>query len=351
MPADEYELMFANGVAAYEGGRDEEATLLYLGARAIATKHRDPIKAYEALVRAAESSGQTRDETRTLALLIEASESPPRGASQYEQWLAQWLLLSHHVRTMPNPARAQAQLDRMEALVGTLSEIQPSDVPLARAALAMIEGRWIEALEWAERAWSLHRDGLGGRWRSNAAEKAVHASLRCGRLADAERWLAVLGETVENYAVSRLEWHNCYFDLALATGRVDEAASLAVRMEADAVAMQGNKLNIVNENVVRALLVSRHDDPADPLHPSRIRMRRHRTLNHGLSVDYRLACVRWAAGIEPQDDYFHWLHPPRVPRVATAHDLDDFQRRVERAATADVLSPRRRHAQGNLQAG
>jgi hypothetical protein len=334
VPTAEYRESYNDGHAAYRMSRYEEATLLFLRARSVAASHRALREECDALVWAAESSNLTANSSRTLALRFEAAASETGDAPTVQRWRVAKGVFDHYLYVQFDRARTMAQLRRLEGLAPQLSELVGSDVPLLHAKLCVETGDWANALAYAERAATLWSPGGFGWIESASARFAFRCSLRCGRLEDAKRWLEVLARTDQDRPDARLATHVYRTWLARATARNVDLETLSVPIEEEASRIQRDS-TFADAAIVRvALLIPRHGDPEASFHPARARLRSHQPRSRWLRVDYRLACLRWAAGIDPEDDEFYWINPHRVPESAFARDLTDFRARARRAQIA-----------------
>ena len=104
-----------------------------------------------------------------------------------------------------------------------------------------------------------------------------------------------------------------------------------------------SRVDVLRELTARVNLLDRAaGDPAARHHPARQELRRRSVARHDVSLrysarlmylDYRLASLRYAAGVQPVDDFYH-NHPETSTARLTPSDPVLFAERLGKARTA-----------------
>lgn len=315
--ASRFEELFDDGHAAYRAGRYREAVLHFAQAKEAARLARDTAGIFQAGVWEALSWRNVGDNKRAYALLFTLLAEADDRAPVYERWLAEknsyrlWLGLGRRTRE-----ERLARLERLEAFATCHPKVPTGDLPEIRASLEESGAHWAEALSHWEIAWT--RDDDTGYIKCGKAFGALESLLRLDRGEEAARWLVLLGETEQDRAGGRLRYGQaqalCGLYAPLDTRALD-AARHALEDALTGTDYDGNAA--ARHLLARLWLLLRPDqDPTDPLHPARAALRRRpetgRDWDRAITlVDYRLAGLRFLAGIPPCDDYYH-RHPSRA---------------------------------------
>ncbi len=327
--------------AAYDANRHREAALLYARAKAAAQASGDKADAFKAGYWEASSRYLLGENRLAYALLFALLTDAPEDAPVLERWYAEilayqlWLDLGRR-----NRAEETARLKGLEGFAASHPNVPPGDVPQLYALLAEASADWVEAVRYYEQAWTVHDEQNPGYNKSSKAYGAVEALLRLGRDAEAARWLELLRQTDQDSSIWRMLLHLGQALLALFRGGPRSEWDSARRaLEDDVLGTQ----SVFNSNV-RHLLARLHlllrpdEDPEDRFHPARDLLRqkpeRKRNWNRLSTVaDFRLASVRFAAGVPPCDDVYY-REPQVLPARINPPDPVDFARRVHRARLA-----------------
>lgn len=306
-----------DGHAAYRAGRKREAALHFAQAREAARLAQDTARSFQAGCWEADSWRMMGDYKRAYALLFTLLAEADDRAPILERWLAEsdsyilWVVLGRRTRH-----ERLERLKRLEAFATGHPQVPAGDLPQLRAELEESGARWAEALIHWEIAWT--RDDDTGYLKCGKAFGALQALLRLDRGEEAARWLALLGETEQDRAYGRLLYGQAQALCGLYAPPDTGVLEAARRALEDALTGTDHDENAAAWHLLARLwLLLRPDqDPADPLHPARAALRRRpetgRDWNRAITlVDYRLAGLRFLAGIPPCDDYYH-RHPSRA---------------------------------------
>jgi hypothetical protein len=229
-----------------------------------------------------------------------------------------------------NPARAE-----LEAALHTMSGVHPADYLHLRRQFYRLIGDDEAALDAAEKAWAAYDEALGSTssvgsifHRPSFLLNGFYIQLDRKELASAKQWLeGALREVLRDPCVNcEFNCLNAQLSLALAEGQgIAELRSLSRQIEAHA--MQLERIPSTDFQAIRvALLDQEHGDPYAPGHPSyralstrragdsvELASRYYRAL---LILDFRIAALRYAAGLEAVDDQYY--SKPQTPRERTS---------------------------------
>lgn len=339
--ADQFADDYKEARAAYDANRNQEAALLYARAQELAQRQGEKAQAFNAGFWEADAWRLVGKDRRAYSLLFKLLADAPEDAPVYERWLAEtmayqiWCTLGRRSR-----AERVARLQGLGDYGSSHPNVPPGDMPELWAVLAEDLADWDQALRSYEQAWTVHDEQNIGFRKCSKAYGAVNALLRLGRDAEATRWLELLGQTDQKKADGRRYFHLGQALLALFRigPRSDwEAAHRA--LEDDLAGTQSSSNAHARCFLARLCLLLRpEEDPENLYHPARDWLRRKPEIKRGwnrLSVlaDYRLAAVRYAAGMSACDDYYY-QKPQTLPAHIQPADPADFARRVQRARLA-----------------
>lgn len=329
--------LFKEGRQAYRADRNAEAALLYRSAASAALELGDRTAWFKSIVWAASATGSKGDIQTSLALLLEARQSEPEDAPQYEAWMSRKLLFHITKATRPERARLEQLLADLRSYA-TIHHAPAADLLVLEGTLFESCGDWQASLCRFEAAWQTS-DGIGY-YKSYVAYNAAYMCLQLGRFAACRDWLAALDRCGDT-CVPR--WRaELALKLALAEGQPFATLLSQLRTYADLAAgvQRDETAEVARELFARThLLDPNAGDPAADFHPSRAELRqrfRHRQdvhfryETHLLYLDYFLACLRYTAGVPATDDSFY-CQPQQVPPHLTPSDSDQFQCRLRKA--------------------
>ncbi len=328
---------------ADSNGRYVDGALLHEQSYHIARGHGMLALAFELGRRAASCWGIAGELDRKLAILLEILRSPPPDVLAADIFYARASMYEFFVYDKPNLKRAERTLDELERMVLADPTLPHANVPYLRAELRELQGRYAEALELLETSWMEHSPHAYAKYQW--ALYATRINLRLGRHVAAERWCEILGVTNIGDARSRANWHLMRGHVALFENSVNEAYQRSMDAEDAAAGVQSaeSEQRALDLRIRALLLDPSRGDPNSRHHPARKLMARRRAHQTQidmlfdwklLRIDYRLATVRHAAGIDPVDDLWY-SRAQKVSaqiRVVDRTDLLQRARHVRRAA-------------------
>lgn len=334
--------LYHDGLVAKRAGFAREGALLMEQAYRLAQQCHMPEAAFEAGVWAVDCY-ETFDPLHTLELLTELLADVPPQVDPAPVCHARLKAFHMYLFWMPSCQDITTRLEELERMVVTHPTIVlPSDVPYLRGRFSYSCGQWSSALEQFELAWSRYTPGRGFP-KHAIAQYAIHSNLQLRDRRAAGRWCAQLAEMHTDPSFDRVAWYEAQAETSLWDGRTDDAKIAAEAMEERAASLQRPdwQQRVCDLRVRTQLLHAPSDDPADARHAARqlltarvggklyvhVQYERLRLL-----ADYRLACVRHAAGVPPVDDLWY-QHPQTLPDRPPAAPAD-FQRRVFHARRA-----------------
>lgn len=322
---------------AYVESRYSEALLLYRRAASLALVVADRSAWYGYSVRAADVLFIKRDLHAALASILEARQLEPRDAPLGEAWWLRQLMFDVTQALHPVCSRLGQILADLRAY-GAERSLSMSDVSLLEGQLLFAQGNWRAGLAQIEISWRDHIEGEGC-WRTFKAYIAADCCLRLGDFTSCREWTAALDQCDRGAVETRSRSAALTLWLAVA-----EAQSVPVLLRYLRTYLDRERGPGVREAMSRVhLLDSSAGDPAADVHPTYGELRHplearqdvhSRYAAHLLHLDYRLACLRYAAGVPAVDDlYYRW--PQQVPTdpIAVA-DLSQLRHRLHKASIA-----------------
>jgi tetratricopeptide (TPR) repeat protein len=332
-----YQKFYSDAVGAYMNGRYHEAALLYEQAQRLAQKHGTPAQVFECGVWAAISWVDSAHPLRALTLLTDLlKEIPPSAVPDYV-WDARMQAFEISRCHNPQLSALRRKLAKLKNLAEDNTHLPQADVPLKSAHLLQAQGRYREALDQLELAWTYNYDNRGFA-NFYIAEGASLANLHLGHFDAARRWCEILGQTNIDIQASLVAWHVAQVHLALWEQNTVGAQAQACVAEEQTEGLQHPEYQQKAMAIrVRALLLQTNlGDPTAPRHPARYRLAQRIPgkpdvymvyERRRLLVDYRLAAVRYVVGMQPVDDLWY-TRPQTLPETMPTFDRDDFQKRV-----------------------
>ncbi len=310
-----YHDLHEDALDANKAGRYADEALLWRRAAAAALEIGDRAGWFKATVEAAAATQLVGDSQTALALLLDARQSEPADAPILNVWAARTLMYGIVRTTRPERGRLDALL---EDLCGYAAgrPVPAADLAALEAAFLDTVGDPRSALARCETAWQVH-DGAGY---SKCWSAAAAARLCVGldRPAACRDWIEAIGRADnDKFARVAIRQTQRRLDLALAecAPPADLTALLRTLTDRTLTTQAGDLAADLRDYAIRVhLLDPENGDPAHRLHPAWGELRRrlpHRWNVHYrfdarlLFLDYRLACLRHAAGLPAVDDKYH----------------------------------------------
>lgn len=243
----------------------------------------------------------------------------------------------------PSLARLGAMLGEVEDAAKECGKGHMAAFYGLRASLHGCCGRWEERADDWEMAWVEYRDG-SPLCRACIAYSALSACLGTSRESDVGRWREVLRSRAGADECARRKVPLAEVNLALRDSDYDRAAKQFEILEGERGEEQSVSVSTTLQNLgTRVNLLDQEcGDPGATGHSARVWMGRrhpgaldrHETYHRLLLLgDFRLACVRFAAGMGPVEDYWHrGSGVERRPGVA--YGRSELQCRIERCRRA-----------------
>jgi hypothetical protein len=309
---------------ARDARHHREAALLYEQALQLAIRHQLPTSAFTSAIYAAYCWQAAGDPIRALNALADALHDIPATADPSDVFQARLValwLISRGDGKLASLEKRLLQLERMANEDDRLPQRAPFYV---RMSLLMERGRWPEALEAIELAWSRPRRGFDYE-DYTLAFWAVDLNLRLRRRPEAGRWCELLEKEKMHSGPEGLPaFYISMISLALWDQRPRQARALSRHLEEAVIGIDGLFLQEWGKaSLVRSLLLDVSlGDPCHAQHLARLLLLRRPTGQQSsglryhwqvLLLDYRIAALRYAVGMAPVDDRFYTRHQ-RVPR-------------------------------------
>ena len=322
----------------YQKNRCYDAAVTYEQARRIAKEYLMPAEAAEAGVWAANCWDHAARPMKAYGLLMEILSTSEADLEILFCWYAKKRVFEISRCHFPDLEKLQQRLEALVQFQEEYLELPIADVYQMTGNLLQHQGQLQVALTEYELAWTTCDDL--GYVKYVKADDAAQCNLRLGKVAAAQRWCDLLGETETDLPSSRISWYTLQANLALYRGDYAQAEARATIAEEKQEMVQYGAGGPFVIRVRTLLLQPDLGDPAYPRHPARFRLRQpfqgkpnvFDVYNRALLVaDYRLACVRYCLGVPPVDDDWY-QQPQQLPtRLPPGFHPSDFQRRVQLA--------------------
>jgi hypothetical protein len=209
-------------------------------------------------------------------------------------------------------------LESLEERVRVLEDLSKSngdscrgEVLAFRNAIYSGRGMWAQALAEKEAQWT-NRDTAGACYDCQLSD-LVNDSIDAGDGDKAGFWCEQLKDKNPRSASCMVRKLSAEIDFALAYASINEAIAISKELYERYGAHDFARTSVSNLRIRCLLLDITMGDPSHPLHPARQILLRHRKackthaekFTRGLLIcDYRLACLRYAAGCAPREDLF-----------------------------------------------
>ncbi|MEM1179814.1 MAG: hypothetical protein AAGM22_15815 [Acidobacteriota bacterium] len=330
--------LLTDAFRARRSGQNAEALLLFLSASKEAKKLGDSSAWFKATVWAAESAAYLDKKSQMMSLLLEARAGEPPDRGNKEAALLRMLFFDYWCDYAPSLNRLAEGIEELKLF----AESQ-ADVRYEEARILQLRGLYSEALGILEKSWYMSAVS-SGYYRYAHARKACYCCLDLSDPAGASSWLRAirkLGQTSApglDVSIGFLE-----LNLALLKGSELPEIQRAYRSLQDAQARIDPDISALYFRVRIPLLDPAGFDPEDPTHPSRqaLSARWAKGLSvHSLFsrrrvlIDFRLASLRFALGIDPVDDLYYSKSQVIPALVVPGVALDDVARRLRKARAA-----------------
>jgi hypothetical protein len=332
--------------SAYRGGHFREALLFFRQAAGQAEMLGDRAAWFENLVWASKLASVLHDFPLALRLLVDARAAEPPDRPDHEAMLARIHQLEITLICNPLLPRVLEQLDDLRQFA-----ISPADIENILSRIALSRGHFAQAREGYERAWHMYTPSTGGFVKEAHAAGNINCCLEMGDVAGVKQWITALEGVVSSHDYyhkktvidSRLK-------LALLEGASFQELRGFFRASED-LAESEDDCRLFRARVL--LLDPDGGDPANRTHPVRQSLARrfgsrwsidNICARRMLLLDYRLAVLRYAAGITPVDDHYYSQRqalPVRLQPVVAENDLAERVRKARAAADWALASARK----------
>ncbi len=334
--------------SAYEAslaGRKQESLLLYCQAATKAKEEKINQLWLDSMHRAGAAALDLSKIPMAMRLFLEALAEEHRMPREITWVFIHDRLMELKIRrrSTPLPELVQA-LQRFRNILSEypqwqcLGDLQEADILAQR-------GLFSQAVSLLENVWQ--RSDLDQVSKLHTSRALMQCSLNLRRFDLLQAWLQKFREVETDYKNGqRLE--KCEHEIHLQLAQTQDVNRLKA-IERTAQDHIGNQNFSVLEDTFRhlsvriSLLDSVHGDPTDLAHPAKkaLRMRTASKWYKGihferrlLSLDYRIAALRYALGVAPVDDLYYTT-PQILSGVApTAHEPNDVQTRLNNAHVA-----------------
>lgn len=335
-----YDELLADAWRANRDDRHAEAAMLFRSSASAALEVGNRAAWFKAMVQAGVSTAMFGDYRGSLRLLIEARQSEPEEAPRHEAWLARSWVGDIILNTRPERSRLERLVADLRVFAGNDRE-KASAVSILEATWARQRGDFVRALALCEATYQLTDSDIS---RKYLAYSAAGICADVGKFTECREWHAALRQWKGSASADRYiaESELC---LALAEGQPLATLRELLRIYIDRASdvQRDDTADILRNAIVRVHLLDLDaGDPAGESHPSRAEFRSvpmmrqdvHRRYDRHLRcLDYRLACLRFSAGVPPAEDAYY-RNPQRVPVSLTAAQPEEFRQRLRKARLA-----------------
>lgn len=295
---------------------------------------------FKAMVRAGVATAMFGDYRGGLRLLIEACRAEPEDAPRQEAWLARKSVFEITLNTRPERSRLERLAADLRVFAANDRE-EANDLSTLEVVWAMRAGDAVKALALCEATYQLTASDDSRRY---LAYLAAVICADVNKLTECREWHAALnrwkGSATADRYIAELELR-----LALAEGQPLAKLRELLRIYIDRASdvQRDDTADILRDAIVSVYLLDLDaGDPAGESHPSRAEFRRLPMMRQNVHIrydwrlrclNYRLACLRFSAGVPPtEDDYYR--NPQRVPVSLTAAQRAACQQRLCKARIA-----------------
>jgi tetratricopeptide (TPR) repeat protein len=327
----------------YMAANNRVAVLGFRHAASEAREYNDGLIWYKATVWSSEALYSLGDLRGAFdAMMMARAEEPP--GAEFEHWLCRKIAFKVWLSWQPVRGKLEAALDDLETF-HRRSNYPKHDISIFRGEFAVARGLWEEALRYFEKAAAVFEGSEPGATKNGFAYAAALCCIKLRRFSATEDWIGAIYD--------EREWERgfetsiaCYqagARLTLARAKGADARTLErLLREFDDACAGADKAefrdHLLRERVRVGLMDSEAGDPDRSLHRSRNACRELRSAKLDslsqfersvLLLDYRLACLRFAVGLDQIDDEFAGVTAATV--TVKIADPNDFLRRLQHA--------------------
>ena len=327
---------------AYAEGRYGEAAVLFDREREDARDRKDRSRYLRDTVWAGICYQLAGRPTRAMALFVEVMDQCDVHPNQKDEWLVHVQLCEILRDYVGNRRTLSDQLHRLKVLEGVNPYWTRSDVLWLESGILEAEGRWNDACRLLEQAWVAGRRTF---MKFLIAEYAVRIHLAAGRDHEARQWALRLDETERHFSESRVASLEAHARLALWDNDLVALDRISRQLADETAGLQrplweGRALRI---RIRASLLKPDLGDPMDLAHPARqllrVRLRGGITREELfqrrlLLLDYRLACLRYAAGLLPKETLYGRSSEADITCRGSKLDVREFTLRLGKVTQA-----------------
>lgn len=334
--------------AEYHVGHYRTAALLYEQSYHFASRHQLEQEAFSSGTLASGSWHMAGNPHRALLMLSQIFARNSWSSPESLVWEARVRSFEISRCFHPQLTSLTTRLHELQAMLRENPAYPSSDVYRLEGLLLRAQGRHQQAIHALERAWVHYAPGKGLS-QYLIAWALVFSQLSIGRREEAASWTRRLGDLATDFSDSRAAWHEAQARLALWDRDVVALGNALASLD-DCLA--GNQQPIWQRKAlmlrIRWLLLQ--PEYRDPAHPNHLARRAFAQPISGfpevwdvydrrlLLVDYRLAALRYAIGLEPVEDLFHAEHPglSSFSSISSIPGLDntEISRRIEQVRRA-----------------